>query len=147
MLSIIFYNYKQVILYSQTHQKKLERIDKVDERFWPLLPSDKEEMKKNRIRQWEKKIWNRYLNTHAPTRHVPILTQSPWKFPNGPRPIHKTLLHNQDRMILFPCSSRPTHSATISLSFSATKPTTKPELLAKDNLVPHYASGFSPLKH
>jgi len=28
-----FYNYKQVILYSQTHQKKLARIDKVDERF------------------------------------------------------------------------------------------------------------------
>src|SRR5882762_6449451 len=35
-----FYNYKQVILYSQTHQKKLARIDKVDERFWSLLPSD-----------------------------------------------------------------------------------------------------------
>src|SRR5882762_1214417 len=35
-----FYNYKQVILYSQTHQKKLARIDKVDERFCSLLPSD-----------------------------------------------------------------------------------------------------------
>ena len=37
---LYFYNYKQVILYSQTHQKKLARIDKVDERFWSLLPSD-----------------------------------------------------------------------------------------------------------
>jgi len=38
----IFYNYKQIILYSQTHQKNLERLDKVDKGFWPLSPSDTE---------------------------------------------------------------------------------------------------------
>jgi hypothetical protein len=37
---LYFYIYKLVILHSQIHQKKLERIDEVDEGFWPLLPSD-----------------------------------------------------------------------------------------------------------
>src|SRR5882762_1198411 len=81
---LYFYNYKQVILYSQTHQKKLERIDKVDERFWPLSPSDTRRDKEEIESDNGKRKWNRYLYTHASTRHVPILTQSPWKFPNGP---------------------------------------------------------------
>jgi len=59
--------------------------------FGPIA-SDTRRTKKNRIRQWEKKIWNRYLNTHAPTRHVPILTQSlevsKWSktYPQDPSP-------------------------------------------------------------
>jgi hypothetical protein len=30
------------------------------------------------------------------TRYIPILTQSPWKSPKGPQPIHDTFLQDQE---------------------------------------------------
>src|SRR5882762_2220754 len=119
MVSIVFtWNF-------QTHQKKLERIDKVDERFWPLLPSD--------TRRDEEEIESdngkRKYGTDTSTPMLPrdMYQSSPRALGSfqmvqdlSTRPFSTT----KYRMILFPCSSRPTHSATISLSFSATKPTT-----------------------
>src|SRR5882762_5588052 len=122
---LYFYNYKQVILFSQTHQKKLERIDKVDEIFWPLFPSDT----RRDGEEIESDNGKRKYGTNTSTPMLPrdMYQSSPRAFGSlqivqdlSTRPFSTT----KYRMILFPCSSRPTHSATISLSFSATKPTT-----------------------
>jgi len=72
LLSIIFYNYKQSFFYSQTHQKKLERIDKVDERFCPLLPSDTRRDEEEINQTWEKKY-----GTDTSTPMLPRDTTNP----------------------------------------------------------------------
>jgi len=113
----------QVILHSQTHQKKLERIEEVDKGFWHLSPSDTG----RDVDKIESENGKREYGTGTST---PILPQDIYQ--SSPRalgslqkvhdlstiPFSKT----KNRMILFPHISQPTHSATTSFSFSATKP-------------------------
>jgi len=98
--------------------------------------------RRNRIRQWEKKIWNRYLYTMLPRDLYQSSPRALGSFQMvqdlSTRPFSTT----KYQMILFPCSSRP-HTQQQSPSHSQPQNQQQPELLAKDNPVPHYASGFS----
>jgi hypothetical protein len=97
-------------------------MEEVDEGFWPLLSSDTERDKE----EIESDNGKRKYGTGTSTPMLPrdMYQSSPRALGSlqmvhdlSTRPISTT----KYRIILFPCSSQPTHSATISLSFSATK--------------------------
>jgi hypothetical protein len=91
---------------SQTHQKKLERIDKVDEAFWPLLPSDTE-------RDKEEIESDNGKGKYGTDTSTPMLPQD--MYHSSPRTLGSLqMVHDQStrpfsttkyQMILFPCSS------------------------------------------